>query len=68
MLPDRSFLMGQKWLENVKIEKLKCDIFGDFQALCRMMKIADNLGAETVKNYRTNKKLHLKNLQIFNFN
>ena len=55
--------MGQKWLENVKIEKLKCDIFGDFQALCRMMKIA-----ETVKNYRTNKKLHLKNLQIFNFN
>ena len=44
------------------------DIFGDFQALCRMMKIADNLGAETVKNYRTNKKLHLKNLQIFNFN
>ena len=33
MLPDRSFLIGQKLVENAKIEKFKCDIFGDFQTL-----------------------------------
>ena len=30
MLPDRSLLIGQKLVENAKIEKLKCDILGDF--------------------------------------
>ena len=34
MLPDRSLLIGQKLVENAKIEKLKCDNFGDFQTLC----------------------------------
>ena len=34
MLPDRSVLIGQKLVENAKIEKLKCDILGDFQTLC----------------------------------
>ena len=34
MLPDKSLLIGQKMLENAKIEKLKCDIFSDFQTLC----------------------------------
>ena len=33
VVPDRSLLKGQKLVENVKIEKLKCDIFGDFQTL-----------------------------------
>ena len=33
MLPDRSILKGQKLVENAKIEKLKCDILGDFQTL-----------------------------------
>ena len=28
-----NFLIGQKLLENAKIEKLKCDILGDFQTL-----------------------------------
>ena len=32
MLPDRSVLIGQKLVENAKIEK--CDILGDFQTLC----------------------------------
>ena len=27
------FLMGQKLLENAKIEKLECDILADFQTL-----------------------------------
>ena len=27
-------LMEQKLVENAKIEKLKCDILGDFQTLC----------------------------------
>ena len=35
VLPDRSILIGQKLVENAKIEKLKCDIFGDFQTLWR---------------------------------
>ena len=34
VLPDGSFLIGQKMMENAKIEKLKWDIFGDFQTLC----------------------------------
>ena len=34
VLPDKSLLIGQKLLENAKIEKLKCDIFSDFQTLC----------------------------------
>ena len=34
VLPDRRLLIGQKWLENAKIQKFKCDILGDFQTLC----------------------------------
>ena len=30
LLPDRSVFVGQKLMENAKIEKLKCDILGDF--------------------------------------
>ena len=33
MLPDRSVLREQKLAENAKIEKLKCDIFGNFQTV-----------------------------------
>ena len=33
VLPDRSILTGQKLMENAKIEKLRCDILGDFQTL-----------------------------------
>ena len=33
VLPNRSLLMGQKMMENAKIEKLKCDFFADFQTL-----------------------------------
>ena len=34
VLPDRSVLIGQKLVENAKIQKFKCDILGDFQTLC----------------------------------
>ena len=34
VLPDRSVLIGQKLVENAKIQKFKCDIFSDFQTLC----------------------------------
>ena len=34
VLPDRSLLIWQKIGEHVKIEKLYCDILGDFQTLC----------------------------------
>ena len=33
-LPDRSVFIGQKLVENAKIEKFKCEISGDFQTLC----------------------------------
>ena len=33
VLPDRSPLKGQKLVENVKIEKFKCDILSDFQTM-----------------------------------
>ena len=31
-------------MENAKIDKLKCDIFGDFQTLCGEIRIRDPLG------------------------
>ena len=34
LLPDRSFLLGQKLVENAKIEKFKCDILSNFQTFC----------------------------------
>ena len=34
MLPDRSVLIGQKLVENAKIQKFKCDILDDFQTMC----------------------------------
>ena len=33
VLPDRSILVGQKLVENAKIEKFKWDILGDFQTM-----------------------------------
>ena len=36
MLPDRSVLIGQKLVENAKIEKFKCDILSNFQTLCML--------------------------------
>ena len=33
VLPDRSVLIGQKLVENAKIQKFKCDILDDFQTL-----------------------------------
>ena len=35
-LPDRSLLIGQKLVENAKIEKFICDIMSDFQTLWRI--------------------------------
>ena len=35
VLPDRSLFIGQKLMENAKIEKFKCDILRDFQTLCK---------------------------------
>ena len=33
VLPDRSFLIGRKLVENAKIETLKCDILGGLRTL-----------------------------------
>ena len=37
-LPERPILIGQKLVENAKIEKLKCDILGDFEHCDRSKK------------------------------
>ena len=42
VFPDRSIVIGQKMMENAKIEKLKCNILGDFQTLCISQKILFN--------------------------
>ena len=34
VLPDRSILIGQKLVENAKIQNFKCDILSDFQTMC----------------------------------
>ena len=34
VLPGRSVLIGQKLVENAKMQTFKCDILGDFQTLC----------------------------------
>ena len=35
MLPDKSVLIGQKLVENAKIQKFKCDILSIFQTMWR---------------------------------
>ena len=34
VLPDKSVLIGQKLVENAKIQKFKCDILSNFQTIC----------------------------------
>ena len=36
VLLDRSILSEQKLVKNAMIEKLKCDILGNFQTLCKI--------------------------------
>ena len=43
MLPEKSVFIGQKLVENAKIQKLKCDILGDFQTLCALKDIKNNV-------------------------
>ena len=33
VLPDRSVLIGQKLVENAKIQKIKCDILSNLQTM-----------------------------------
>ena len=33
VLPDRSIVIGQKLVENAKIQKFKCDILSNFQTM-----------------------------------
>ena len=36
VVPDRSFLKGQKMVENAKIQKIECDILSNFQTMCEI--------------------------------
>ena len=40
MLPDKTVLVGQKLVENDKIQKFKCDILSNFQTMCGCVKIS----------------------------
>ena len=42
VFPDRSVLIGQKFVENAKIKNLKCDILSDFLTLCTARKLLRN--------------------------
>ena len=51
MLPDRSLLIGQKLVENAKIQKFKCDILSNFQTMCRFTKRVDkSLNSQELQN------------------
>ena len=64
VLPDRSILKGQKLVENDKIEKLKCDILGDFQTLCKcVLRIQSFIKI----GQRTHKTQVFFNIRIFEF-
>ena len=39
VLPDRSFLVGPKLMENAKVQKLTCDILSEFQPLCTVLNV-----------------------------
>ena len=42
----RSILIGQKMVENAKIEKFECDILSDFQTMCILQDyLYDHLGS-----------------------
>ena len=43
-LPDRRLLIGQKWLENAKIQKFKCDILTTSKMSYLVNKIATLFG------------------------
>ena len=38
-LPGRSVLIGQKLVENTKIQKFKCDILSNFQTMCALFEL-----------------------------
>ena len=40
VLPDRSVLLGQKLVENAKIQKFKCNILSNFQTMCLCAKLS----------------------------
>ena len=37
VLPDKSVLIGQKFVENAKIKKFKCDILSNFQTMLKCL-------------------------------
>ena len=39
VLPDGSFLVGPKLMENDKVQKLTCDILSEFQPLCTVLNV-----------------------------
>ena len=43
VLPDRSVLLGQKLVENAKIQKCKCDILSNFQTIWNVLVLEKKL-------------------------
>ena len=48
MLQDRSVLIGQKLVENAKIQKFKCDILSNFQTMCSSAKLKTHIFSRLV--------------------
>ena len=47
-----SVLIGQKLVENAKIEEFQCDIFGDFQTLSKEKKYTGALRRDALQCYK----------------
>ena len=67
VLPDRSISIGQKLVENAKIEKFKWDILGDFQTMWDFSsKIQDDhhggfeLGHAPLKHFQNDKRAQIE--------
>ena len=43
VLPEKSVLIGQKLVENAKIQNFKCDILSNFQTMCQYNIVAVSL-------------------------
>ena len=48
VFPDRSILIGQKLMKNVKIPKFKCDILSNFQTMCRRLEIEKTIMSKLI--------------------
>ena len=64
VLPDRSVLIGQKLVENAKIQKFKCDILSNFETFFLPYQTSRVLPVGT-DNFEYYKHIHMGNYNIY---